>query len=49
MQASLLGAMARTNRALTRLISQAKLNASRRTEKALETAYAAQLATASPH
>ena len=48
-QASLLGAMARTNRALTRLISQAKLNASRRTEKALETAYAAQLATASPH
>ena len=47
-QASLLAAMARTNRALTRLLSQAKLDASRRTEKTLEKAYAAQLATAAP-
>lgn len=44
-QSSLLGAMARTNRSLTRLISQAKLEASHRTEKQLETAYHAQLAT----
>jgi CRP-like cAMP-binding protein len=44
-QSSLLGAMARTNRALTRLISQAKLEASHRTEKQLETAYHGQLAT----
>lgn len=44
-QSSLLGAMARTNRALTRLISQAKLEASQRTEKQLETAYHGQLAT----
>lgn len=44
-QSSLLGAMARTNRALTRLISQAKLEASHRMEKQLETAYHGQLAT----
>jgi CRP/FNR family transcriptional regulator, cyclic AMP receptor protein len=44
-QSSLLGAMARTNRALTRLISQAKLEAAHRTELQLETAYHAQLAT----
>lgn len=44
-QSSLLGAMARTNRALTRLISQAKLEASHRTGKQLETAYHGQLAT----
>jgi hypothetical protein len=37
--------MARTNRALTRLISQAKLEASHRREKQLETAYHGQLAT----
>lgn len=47
-QASLLAAMGRTNRALTRLISQARLDASRRTEAALEAAYHSQLATASP-
>lgn len=44
-QSSLLGAMARTNRALTRLISQAKLEAAHRTELQLETAYHSQLAT----
>jgi CRP-like cAMP-binding protein len=44
-QSSLLGAMARTNRSLTRLISQAKLEASHRTEKQLEAAYHGQLAT----
>jgi CRP-like cAMP-binding protein len=47
-QASLLAAMARTNRALTRLTSQAKLAASRSDERALEAALAAQIATASP-
>jgi CRP-like cAMP-binding protein len=44
-QSSLLGAMARTNRALTRLISQAKLEDAHRTEKQLEAAYHGQLAT----
>ena len=47
-QASLLGAMGRTNRALTRLVSQAKLATAQRIEAALQTAYHAQLATASP-
>ena len=47
-QASLLGSMARTNRALTRLTSQAKLAASCRDERALEAALASQIATASP-
>ena len=47
-QASLLGAMGRTNRALTRLVSQAKLATAQRSEAALQTAYHAQLATASP-
>jgi CRP-like cAMP-binding protein len=45
-QASLLGSMARTNRSLTRLISQAKLDASHRTEMQLEAAFHSQLATA---
>lgn len=45
-QSSLLGAMARTNRALTRLLSQAKLEASHRTEVELERAFHAQLTTA---
>lgn len=44
-QSSLLGSMARTNRALTRLISQAKLDAAHRTEIALEKAFHAQLTT----
>jgi CRP-like cAMP-binding protein len=44
-QSSLLGAMARTNRALTRLISQAKLEASHRKGQQLEAAYHGQLAT----
>ena len=47
-QTSLLDAMARTNRALTRLVSQAKLATAQRIEAALQTAYHAQLATASP-
>ena len=47
-QASLLAAMARTNRALTRLISHAKLGTSRHDEAALEAARAALIATASP-
>jgi CRP-like cAMP-binding protein len=47
-QASLLASMARTNRALTRLTSQAKLAASLRDERALEAALASQIATASP-
>ncbi len=47
-QASLLASMARTNRALTRLLSQAKLASSPQAELALEAAYHAQLATASP-
>jgi CRP-like cAMP-binding protein len=42
-QKSLLAAMGRTNRALTRLLSQAKLDASSREGKTLETAYHAQL------
>ncbi|HYC38252.1 MAG TPA: cyclic nucleotide-binding domain-containing protein [Usitatibacter sp.] len=45
-QASLLAAMGRTNRALTRLISQAKLDAVHQAEIKLEAAYHAQLATA---
>lgn len=45
-QASLLGSMGRTNRALTRLISQAQLEASHREEARLEAAYGSQLATA---
>ena len=44
-QSSLLGSMARTNRALTRLISQAKLDAAHKTEIALEKAFHAQLTT----
>jgi CRP-like cAMP-binding protein len=47
-QASLLGAMARTNRALTRLISHAKLGTAPREEAALEAARASMIATASP-
>jgi CRP-like cAMP-binding protein len=45
-QASLLAAMARTNRALTRLISLAKLDASHRGDAGLEAAYHGQLTTA---
>jgi CRP-like cAMP-binding protein len=45
-QSSLLGSMARTNRALTRLISQAKLDAAHKTEVQLEAAFHSQLATA---
>jgi CRP-like cAMP-binding protein len=45
-QASLLAAMARTNRALTRLISQARLDASHEAEQALEAAYHGQLTVA---
>ena len=44
-QKSLLASMARTNRALTRLLSQAKLNASRE-EKKLEAVYHGQLTAA---
>ena len=44
-QASLLAAMARTNRALTRLISQAKLDEAHQAEVKLEAAYHGQLAT----
>ena len=44
-QSSLLGSMARTNRALTRLISQAKLDAAHGTEVQLEAAFHSQLAT----
>lgn len=44
-QWSLLAAMARTNRALTRLISQARLDASHRSEAELEVAYHSQLTT----
>ena len=47
-QASLLAAMARTNRALTRLISHAKLATARHDEAALEAARASLIATASP-
>ncbi len=46
-QASLLAAMGRTNRALTRLISQAKLDASHRVGADLATAYHGQLTTTS--
>ena len=42
-QVSLLGSMARTNRALTRFISQAKLDASHKTEKQLEVVLHSQL------
>ena len=44
-QASLLASMARTNRALTRLISQARLDDAHRTEVQLEAAFHSQLAT----
>lgn len=44
-QENLLGAMARTNRALSRLIAQSQLDASGREGAALEAAYHAQLAT----
>jgi len=47
-QASLLGAMARTNRALTRLISHAKLGTAPRDEASLEAARASLIAAASP-
>jgi CRP-like cAMP-binding protein len=47
-QASLLGSMARTNRALTRLISLERLAATCRADTELRAAYHAQLATASP-
>ena len=47
-QASLLASMARTNRALARLISQAKLAAAPQAERELEAAYHSQLATAAP-
>ena len=45
-QRSLLASMARTNRALTRLLSQARLEEATREGKALEAAYAAQLTAA---
>jgi CRP-like cAMP-binding protein len=45
-QRSLLAAMARTNRALTRLLSQARLEEATREGKALEAAYAAQMTAA---
>jgi CRP-like cAMP-binding protein len=45
-QASLLASIARTNRSLTRLISQQKLEAARRGATELEAAYHAQLTTA---
>ena len=44
-QRSLLASMGRTNRALARLLSQAKLEEATRVEKTLETAFHAQLAT----
>jgi len=44
----ILAAIGRTNRALTRLISQAKLDASRRASAELEAAYHGQLTTAAP-
>jgi len=47
-QASLLASMARTNRALTRLMSQAKLAAAPAARAELEAALAQQIATASP-
>lgn len=46
--ASLLVSMARTNRALTRLISLERLSSARMADAALQAAYHAQLATASP-
>ena len=45
-QRSLLASMGRTNRALTRLLSQAKLDEATRTEKTLETALHGQLTAA---
>jgi CRP-like cAMP-binding protein len=45
-QRNLLASMGRTNRALTRLLSQAKLDAATRTEKTLESAFAGQLTAA---
>jgi CRP-like cAMP-binding protein len=45
-QASLLASMARTNRALTRLVSQAKLDAAPRAQPQLEAALATQIMTA---
>jgi CRP-like cAMP-binding protein len=47
-QANLLASMARTNRALSRLISLARLASVRQADAGLEAAYHAQLATASP-
>ena len=47
-QANLLVSMARTNRALARLLSQAKLAAAPQAGASLEAAYHSQLATASP-
>jgi CRP-like cAMP-binding protein len=47
-QASLLASMARTNRSLTRLISQSKLGHAKDGGAALEAALASQIATASP-
>ena len=47
-QANLLASMARTNRALTRLISLEQLASARRAASSLEAAFHAQLATASP-
>lgn len=47
-QASLLASLARTNRALTRLISQARLEAAPRSEPALEAALATQITAGSP-
>jgi len=45
-QKSLLGSMARTNRALTRLLSQARLDAASREGETLEAAYHGQLTAA---
>jgi CRP-like cAMP-binding protein len=45
-QRNLLASMGRTNRALTRLLSQAKLDEATRVEKTLETAFHGQLTTA---
>ena len=47
-QANLLASMARTNRALTRLISLSQLASVRQADAGLEAAYHAQLASASP-
>ncbi len=47
-QVNLLTTLARTNRALTRLMSLEQLSSPNRPDAALEAAYHAQLATASP-